>query len=270
MSAEADRLRLSRFYTGMTSLDGVVRAITAEGLDPARVSAADLYTRGLDCHNLGGFPLVELIAAAVERIKAPGPADRVLDLGCGMGGPGRFIANRFGARVVGVDLVEGRIETARALAEMTGVGGRVEYYVGDATALAFEPATFAQAWMLDASIHIADKRALFSEIARVLQPGGLLVLHDQMGPLGRSMRPLTKLAPWVALSLTQLVNRVEEAGLRLLLWQDTSALVREFFRRIQQTMAAAPLPDLLQAYVTTLDGPAGRTGLLIAQRLLAR
>jgi trans-aconitate methyltransferase len=70
--------------------------MAAEGLDPARITASDLYTRGLDCHNLGGFPQVELIAAAVERIAAPGPADVVLDLGCGMGGPGRFIADRFG------------------------------------------------------------------------------------------------------------------------------------------------------------------------------
>jgi ubiquinone/menaquinone biosynthesis C-methylase UbiE len=267
MSAEADRIRLSRFYTEMTSLDGVVRAMAAEGLDPAHVRAADLYTRGLDCHNLGGFPLVELIAAAVERIGAPGPTDTVLDLGCGMGGPGRFIADRFGSRVVGVDLVEARIETARALAEMTRTGERVEYFVGDATALAFEPAAFAQIWMLDTSVHISDKRALFGEIARVLRPGGLLVLHDQLGPLGRSMRPLAKRAPWVAPSLTELLNRVEEAGLRLVLWQDTTRLVREFFRKIQQSMTGVPLPDLLQAYLTTLDRPAGRTGLLIAKRL---
>jgi hypothetical protein len=96
VSEEADRVRLSRFYSEMTSLDAVVQAMAAEGLDPARITASDLYTRGLDCHNLGGFPQVELIAAAVERIAAPGPADVVLDLGCGMGGPGRFIADRFG------------------------------------------------------------------------------------------------------------------------------------------------------------------------------
>lgn len=266
MSEEADRLRLSRFYTEMTSLDAVVRAINAEGLDPARLHAADLYTRGLDCHNLGGFPQVELIAAAVERVGAPGPGDVVLDLGCGMGGPGRFIADRFGCRVVGVDLVEARIGTARALAEMTRCADRVEYRVADATALPFEKGSFSQVWTLDVSVHVRNKRALLGEIARVLKLGGLLVLHDQMGPLTRAMLPVIRRAPWVAPPLTQLVNRVEESGLRLMLWQDTTQLVREFFRKIQERMTTAPVPALLEAYVKTLDSPTGRTGLLIAQR----
>jgi SAM-dependent methyltransferase len=170
--------------------------------------------------------------------------------------------------VIGVDLVEVRIETARALARMTGAD-RVEYRIGDATALEFESGSFAQVWILDVSIHIRDKQALLSEIARVLRPGGLLVLHDQMGPLPRSMRPVTRRAPWIALSLARLMKRAEAAGLRLLLWQDTTQLVREFFRRIQERMAGAPLPDLLEAYSKTLEGPAGRTGLLIAQRTAA-
>ena len=266
MSEEADRLKLSRFYGEMTSLDAVVRAVTAEGLDPDRVNAADLYTRGLDCHNLGGFPQLEVIAAAVERIGVPRPGDAVLDLGCGMGGPGRFVADRFGCRVVGVDLVEARIETARALAELTRCTDRVEYRTGDATGLPFEKGSFAQVWMLDASVHVRDKGTLLREIARVLRPGGLLVLHDQMGPLSRAMLPLMRRAPWVAPPLTQLVNRAEEAGLRLMLWQDTTQLVREFFRKIQERMADAPINALLAAYLKTLGSPEGRTGLLIAQR----
>jgi ubiquinone/menaquinone biosynthesis C-methylase UbiE len=266
VAGEADRVRLGRFYSEMTSLDGVMRAIAAEGLDPARVSAADLYSRGLDCHNLGGFAQVEAIAAAVERVGVPGPGEAVLDLGCGMGGPGRFVADRFQCRVVGVDLVEARVEVACALAELTRCGDRVSYRVADATALPFEAESFAQVWMLDASVHVRDKRALLSEIARVLRPGGLLVLHDQMGPLPPTMRPVTRRAPWVAPKLAQLVNRAEEAGLRLMLWQDTTALVREWFRKIQERMGGAAGNALLDACLKTLDGPAGRTGLLVARR----
>jgi SAM-dependent methyltransferase len=266
MAASGDTPRLSRFYGEMTSLASVLGAISAAGLDPERVRAADLYTRGIDCHNLGGFPQVEAIAAAVERLGAPGPGDTVLDLGCGLGGPGRFVADRFGCRVVGIDLLEVRVETARSLAEMTRCTDRVEYRAADATALPFRDGSFAQVWMLDASIHVRDKRALFREVARVLRSSGLLVLHDQMGPLPRAMLPLIRRSPWVALPLTQLVKRVEEAGLRLLLWQDTTQLVRDFFGKIQERMAAAPAPALLEAYVKTLASPAGRTGFLIAQR----
>jgi ubiquinone/menaquinone biosynthesis C-methylase UbiE len=183
-----------------------------------------------------------------------------------MGGPGRFVADRFACRVVGVDLVEARIDTARALAEMTRAAERVEYRIADATSLPFGAQSFAQVWTLDVSVHVRDKRALLREIARVLQPGGLLVLHDQMGPLTRAMLPVTRSAPWFAPPLTQLVNRAEQAGLRLLLWQDTTQLVRGFFHEIRDRLGSAPLPALLGAYLKTLDGPAGRTGLLIAQR----
>jgi hypothetical protein len=88
-----------------------------------------------------------------------------------------------------------------------------------------------------------------------------------MGPLPRTMRPLTRHAPWIAVSLTRLIQLSQAAGLRVVLWQDTTPLVREVFRKIQERMAAVPVPDLLQAYLTTLQGPAGRTGLFIAQRV---
>ena len=265
MSQESDRLRLARFYAEMTSLETILAELGAEGLDPDRICAADLYTRGFDCHNLGGFPQLEATAAAVERIAAPRPGELVLDLGCGIGGPGRYLADRFGCRVVGVDLLPVRIDAARALAERARCE-RVEYHLGDATALGFGAASFAQVWILDASIHIRDKRALFGEIARVLRPGGMLVFHDQIGPLPRAMLPLIRRSPWVAPPLPALIRRIEEAGLRLLLLQDTTPRVREFFHRIQQRMQGVALPALLEAYLTTLDGAAGRTGLLLAQR----
>jgi ubiquinone/menaquinone biosynthesis C-methylase UbiE len=279
-SQSRDEPRLSRFYGEMTSLDGIRRGIDKAGLDAGRLTAADLYTRGLDVHNLGGYAHLETIAAALDRVGAPGPEDRALDLGCGVGGPGRFLADRFGCPVVGIDLVPLRVETARAVAEMTGFGDRVEYRVADATALPFAGASFTLAWMLDASIHVRDKRRLFAEIARVLRPGGRLVLHDQMGPLPRAMLPAKRRAPWVAPPLTQFLRLVEDAGFRLLLWQDTTeAILKWFYKRREQRAAAEAAPAgggrgrrrrqtvaLLDGYIETLESPEGRTALLIARR----
>ncbi|HUP74904.1 MAG TPA: methyltransferase domain-containing protein, partial [Acidimicrobiales bacterium] len=169
----------------MTSVDTVVSALSVEGLDVGEVTAADLYTRGLDCHNLGGYPQLEALAVAVASIDLPLANDTILDVGCGLGGPSRFIADRFGCLVAGVDLLPVRIDAARALADMTHASDKVDYRVADALALPSEAARFAQVWMMDVSIHIRDKAALFGEIARVLRPGGLLVLHDQLGPLPR-------------------------------------------------------------------------------------
>jgi SAM-dependent methyltransferase len=233
---------LNRFYGAMTSLDAIVGALSAEGIDVGSATSADLYSRGLDCHNLGGYPQLEKLAGAVVGVDAPRSDDTVLDVGCGLGGPSRFIADRFGCRVVGVDLLPVRIDAARALAEMTRSADRVDYRVADALALPFGDESFAHVWTMDTSIHVRDKAALFGEIARVLQPGGLLVLHDQMGPLPRAMLPAKRAAPYVAPSLPQLIRIVESAGFRLELWRDTTAAVLEFFhdRRRSQPHSTCP------------------------------
>ena len=278
--ASGDEARLDRFYSAMTSLDQIVSGLSAAGLDVGHVNARDLYTRGLDCHNLGGYPQLETIAAAVSSIEAPRANDTVLDIGCGLGGPSRFISDCFDCRVIGVDLLPVRIDAARAVAEMTGPSEQVDFRVADALALPFEAAEFAQVWIMDVSIHIRDKPALFGEIARVLRPGGLLVLHDQLGPLPRAMQAAKRAAPYVAPSLTQLIRVVENAGFRLELWRDTTPAVLEYFHNRRQLAATFNLPTmddsdeqrtqqglaLLAGYIETLESPEGRTGILIARR----
>src|SRR5262245_47084943 len=48
--------------------------------------------------------------------------------------------------------------------------------------------------MLDVSMHIRDKGALFREITRVLRPGGMLVMHEQTAPIPKAMQPITRRA----------------------------------------------------------------------------
>ena len=277
--SDREGARLRQFYGEMTSLDGILGAMSMHGLDPDHVTAADLYTRGLDCQNLGGFPHLELIAEAVGRVGAPTSGDRVLDVGCGIGGPSRFVADRFGCNVLGVDLLPIRTETARALTVMTGMDDRIEYRAADATALPLEDGSFTQAWMLDMSIHVRDKPRLFSEVARVVRDGGLLVLHDQTGPLPPTMRPVKRVAPFLAPSLSQLIRIVEDAGFKLLVWQDTTPQVIEFFAKLRELMTAAAQADaagaparpeqslaIIDGYLATLASPRGRTGLLLARR----
>ena len=134
---KGDALRLSRFYGAMTSLEAIISALSAEGVDVGTATAAALYTRGLDCHNLGGYAQLEKIADAILGIDAPLADEVVLDVGCGLGGPSRFIADRFGCRVVGVDLLPVRIDAARTLGEMTQSTERVDFRVADALTLPF-------------------------------------------------------------------------------------------------------------------------------------
>jgi sarcosine/dimethylglycine N-methyltransferase len=275
---------LTNLYGEMTSLERVLRALGTEGVDLTHLQASDLYERDLDCQNLGAHRALELIASAVAQRCAPTTADTVLDVGCGLGGPGRFVADRFGCTVVGIDLLPMRVDVARALTERTNLADRITYRIADATALPIDDADVEQVWMLDVGIHVRDKRVLFAELARVLAPGGILVMHDQAGPLPPAMRAVTRGAPFIAPTLPQLIRYVEGAGLRVVDWQDTSADVVEYFRPIKARFEdkAARTDDSerrqryerivaqANAYITTLADLGGRTGVLIAQRWAER
>jgi hypothetical protein len=129
--------------------------------------------------------------------------------------------------------------------------------------------------MLDVSMHIRDKRSLFSEIARVLRPDGLMVMHEQTGPLPSAMRPVMREAPYIAPSLPQLIRYVEGAGFRMLTWRDTTDIALDYFVRMRNMLlgAAEPLDSgrgtgvaFLDGYFETLAHLGGRTGALIARR----
>jgi SAM-dependent methyltransferase len=280
MADQQGSRRLTKFYGELSSLELVLGSLAAEGVDTEHPRASDLYTRGLDCQNLGAFPMLEVLAGVVAEYGAPKPGDKILDIGCGLGGPGRFLADRFGCSIVGTDLLEKRIEIAKALTRRTGLDERISYRRADATDLPFRTSTFTLAWMLDVSMHIRAKRGLFSEIARVLRPGGLLVMHEQLGPLPEAMRPVTRQAPYIAPSLPQLIRYVDEAGLRVLSWRDTTPRVLEYFHtirtRLLTALANAPQSEggpwreqgqaILNAYIETLSKLGGRTGILVANR----
>jgi SAM-dependent methyltransferase len=222
--------RLYSFYAELTSVDAILRALARDQLEAGSITAADLYMRSLDCQNLGGFALLECHAALATEYSALGAGQRVLDAGCGLGGPGRYLADRFGCAVTGIDVLPARVQAAATLTQLVGLGDRVASCQGDAMRLPFAVHQFEQAWMLDVRIHIANKAALFGEVARVVKTAGLLVLHDQPGPLPPAMRPVTRRVPYSAPTLPQLVRYVEGAGFRVLTWRDTTETVLTYLQ----------------------------------------
>ena len=115
---------------------------------------------------------------------------RVLDIGCGLGGPSRYLAATVGCEVVGIDLTPEYVAAATLFAARLGLSGRVSYREADALALPFEGESFDVAWSQHAAMNIADKAALYGEMFRVLRPGGKVVLYDVCrGPGGRAGLP---------------------------------------------------------------------------------
>lgn len=102
------------------------------------------------------------------------PGGLLVDLACGRGGYGLEIASRTDARVVGVDFAATALEAARALAAARGI--EAEYRVGDLVATGLPDAVADAAVVVDAIQFPDDPSAAYAEIARILRPGGRVVL----------------------------------------------------------------------------------------------
>jgi cyclopropane fatty-acyl-phospholipid synthase-like methyltransferase len=103
---------------------------------------------------------------------------RVLDVGCGIGGPALTIASWSGCHVTGISTSQVGVQTASRRAEAAGLAGRVEFLVRDGMANGFPDAAFDRVWIMESSHLMEQKEVLLAESARVLRPGGSLVLCD--------------------------------------------------------------------------------------------
>ena len=121
------------------------------------------------------------------------PGSRVLDVGCGIGGSSRLLAQRYGFELLGVSISPGQISRAQALTDPTGP---CRFAVMDALALDLPDGSFDAVWTVECAPHIADKQRFANELLRVLKPGGLLVAADWNQRDDRQ-RPFSGLESWV-------------------------------------------------------------------------
>jgi SAM-dependent methyltransferase len=102
----------------------------------------------------------------------------VLDVGCGVGAPACHIARVTGARVRGITPNLAQLEVARATAERQGLGGRVRFDHGEASALPYPDETFDAVLFFESLCHFPERPRSLAEACRVLRPGGRLVGED--------------------------------------------------------------------------------------------
>jgi sterol 24-C-methyltransferase len=107
------------------------------------------------------------------------PAGRLtLDAGCGQGGVALRLAEEFGLRVEGVDILPTDIRRASRKATRRGAGDRVRFQVMDYGRLRFPDGHFDGAYTMETLVHAPDSAAVLGELHRVLKPGGRLVLFE--------------------------------------------------------------------------------------------
>ncbi len=120
---------------------------------------------------------------ALLRLAAPGPADRALDVGCG---PGAVLAalTPFVRHAVGVDLTAAMLEQAgRRLQDLAAAtAGAPSLVRGAAERLPFRAGAFSLAVTTYTLHHFGEPRLVVREMARVVGPGGRVIIGDLVGP----------------------------------------------------------------------------------------
>lgn len=112
---------------------------------------------------------------------------RVLDVACGSGGPALRMAASTGCSIVGIDVHEQAISTAKSIASRRQPKERAEFHRMDATGeLPFPDASFDAITCIDAINHFPNRRSVVAEWTRLLKPRGRLLFTDPItvtGPL---------------------------------------------------------------------------------------
>ncbi|NUP49439.1 MAG: methyltransferase domain-containing protein [Catenulispora sp.] len=126
---------------------------------------------GADRHEATDRLVRELVAYAAVPHGA-----RVLDVGCGIGGPALHLAGPLGCTVVGVTLSAQQAARAAEKAAQAGLGDRTEFHQLDALSTGFPDESFDVVWAVESLMHIQDRDAFFAEVHRLLRPGGRLAI----------------------------------------------------------------------------------------------
>lgn len=191
-------------------------------------------------------------------------AQKILDVGCGIGGSSLYLAEKFGATATGITLSP--VQAQRARERATAAELPAQFEVADALHMPFEDASFDFVWSLESGEHMPDKVKFMQECFRVLKPGGKFVMatwcHRPVAPpdaplTAEEQQHLAKIyevycLPYV-ISLPEYEAIAQSTGFQNLRTEDWSTAVAPFWDVvIDSAFTPAALVGLVQAGWTTV------------------
>lgn len=238
--------QVASHYGGKGQLaDAIAASLRRAGKAPETVTTADLANID-EFHIRGRKATLEL----AERMNLRADS-RVLDIGSGLGGPARTLAEVFGCHVTGIDLTPEFCDAAKTLSEWLGFGDRVDFQQGDATALPFGDDRFDAAMTIHVAMNIAAKDRMYAEARRVLKPGAIFAVYDVLEGEGEEVLfPV----PWAREpSISHLATPaateklLTEAGFEITEVQDSTEESQRWFEEKAASMAQAGGAPVLNA-----------------------
>lgn len=217
--------------SALESLTGGNRPATIDDLAP------------VDEFHIGGRPATVRL---FEQVGLSGN-DHVLDVGSGIGGTSRFVAQTFGSRVDGIDLTPEFCEVAAELSDLVGLGDKVTFQAGSALDMPYGDGSFDAAYMLHVGMNIGDKASLFSEVNRVLRPGGKYAVYDVLSGSGEGAFQFP--VPWATESEDSFVSSpdemeylLREADFEIEAINNRTDSALQFFAGLTASAGSAPPP----------------------------
>jgi ubiquinone/menaquinone biosynthesis C-methylase UbiE len=189
-------------YTGGGNLaDRIAKELREAGFEPTELRASDLESVD-EFHFRGREATLELL----EQLNV-GQVSHVLDIGSGLGGVTRTIAEEVGCHVTGVDLTQEFCDAATAISNWVNLSDKTEFRQANATSLPFADGQFDAALTVHVAMNIPEKEAMYEEAWRVLKKGARFVIYDILqGEGGEVLYP----TPWAGEpSISHLATPVE-------------------------------------------------------------
>jgi len=151
--------------------EDIIHRLKEQNIDLSNVKRSDIA--GVDEFHVRGAEVSKELANSIDLKDLS-----VLDVGCGLGGPCRMLADEYNCKTTGIDLSNEYIRTANKLSKLVNLDEKTTFIQGDATSLPFEDNTFDIVWTQHVQMNIPNKRKFYSEINRVLKVGGRFLFYD--------------------------------------------------------------------------------------------
>lgn len=235
-------MQIAEHWKKDDAYDRIVAALRESGIPLDRVTVEDLAPVD-HFHARGVQATVEL--SELLPIRA---GQHIVDIGCGLGGPARYIAQRTGCHVTGIDITQSLVDTARRLTALVGMESQIRIEHGDGQRLPFADAAFDGAYAQHVTMNVPDRPAFFSEAYRVLRPGAFFALTEHgLGPRGNPHHPV----PWSAdgtgeylVPPSETRALLDNAGFVAVQIQDTGPKYLESYRKLIERAESGDLPPL--------------------------
>lgn len=178
------------------------------------------------------------------------PGMKLLDIGSGIGGAARFVAETYNVHVTGIDLTPQYKDTAEELGRAVGMEDRTAFVTGSALEMPFEDETFDAAYTIHVGMNIQDKKTLYGEAFRVLKPGGMFGVYDVMaGPEADKMEfPV----PWAETQVTSFLRTPKDiesdltgAGFKIIARENRGTFGLQAIQKMREMQEAGKIPEKL-------------------------